>query len=59
MFITDAQRRFVDFNDAEARVPLVEDNSSVRRAMCRLLGLEGYHITPAASLSEALRHVEA
>jgi two-component system, sensor histidine kinase len=42
-----------------ARVLLVEDNSSVRRAMCRLLGLEGYQVTPAASLSEALQHVEA
>jgi two-component system, sensor histidine kinase len=43
----------------EARVLLVEDNSSVRRAMCRLLGLEGYYVTPVASLSEALQHVEA
>ena len=38
-------------------VLLVEDNSSVRRAMCRLLGLEGYRVTPVASLSEALQHI--
>jgi two-component system, sensor histidine kinase len=43
----------------EARILLVEDNSSVRRAMCRLLGLEGYDVTPVASLSESLQHVEA
>jgi len=42
-----------------AHILLVEDNSSVRRAMCRLLGLENYHVTPVASLSEALQHVEA
>jgi two-component system, sensor histidine kinase len=43
----------------ESRVLLVEDNSSVRRAMCRLLGLEGYRVTPVVSLAEALQHVEA
>jgi two-component system, sensor histidine kinase len=42
----------------EPRILLVEDNSSVQRAMCRLLGLEGYRITPVASLSEALQHVQ-
>jgi len=42
----------------EVRVLLVEDNSSVRRAMSRLLGMEGYRVTPIASLSEALQHVE-
>jgi CheY-like chemotaxis protein len=43
---------------AEPRILLVEDSSSVRRAMSRLLGLEGYRVTPAASLSEALQHVQ-
>jgi len=42
----------------EARVLVVEDNESVRRATCLLLELEGYHVTPAASLSEALQHVQ-
>jgi two-component system, sensor histidine kinase len=42
-----------------ARVLLVEDNASVRRAMGRLLGLEGYRVTPVASLSEALQHIHA
>jgi len=40
----------------EAHVLLVEDNESVRRATCLLLELEGYHVTPVASLSEALQH---
>ncbi len=40
-----------------ARVLLVEDNASVRRAMSRLLALEGYRVTPVASRSEALQHV--
>jgi len=40
-----------------ARILLVEDNASVRRAMGRLLGLEGYRVTPVASLSEALQHI--
>jgi two-component system, sensor histidine kinase len=41
----------------EARILLVEDNASVRRAMSRLLKLEGYHVVQVASLSEALQHV--
>jgi PAS domain S-box-containing protein len=41
----------------EARVLVVEDNVSVRRATCLLLELEGYHVTPVASLSEALQHI--
>jgi PAS domain S-box-containing protein len=43
----------------EARVLLVEDNESLRRATSLLLELEGYHVTQAASLAEALQHVEA
>jgi signal transduction histidine kinase len=39
-------------------VLIVEDNSNVQRAMCRVLGLEGYRATPVVSLSEALQHVE-
>jgi two-component system, sensor histidine kinase len=35
----------------------VEDNAAVRHATTLLLELEGYHVTPVASLSEALRHV--
>jgi two-component system, sensor histidine kinase len=42
----------------EAHVLLVEDNESVRRATCLLLELEGYHVTPVASLSEAVQHVQ-
>jgi two-component system, sensor histidine kinase len=42
-----------------ARLLLVEDNASVRRAMSRLLVLEGYRVTSVASLSEALQHVRA
>jgi signal transduction histidine kinase len=42
----------------DPHVLLVEDNSSVQHAMCRLLGFEGYRATPVASLSEALQHVE-
>jgi CheY-like chemotaxis protein len=42
----------------EARVLVVEDNESVRRATCLLLELEGYHVTPVASLSEARQHVQ-
>jgi CheY-like chemotaxis protein len=41
----------------EARVLVVEDNVSVRQATCLLLELEGYHVTPVASLSEALQHI--
>ena len=41
-----------------ARVLIVEDNASVRRATTLLLELEGYHVTPVASLTEAVQHVE-
>jgi PAS domain S-box-containing protein len=41
-----------------ARILLVEDNASVRRAMSRLLALEGYSVTQVASLSEALQQVQ-
>jgi len=41
-----------------ARVLVVEDNESVRRATCLLLELEGYHVMPVDSLSEALQHVQ-
>jgi PAS domain S-box-containing protein len=41
----------------EARVLIVEDNESVRRATCMLLELEGYHVTPVGSLADALIHV--
>jgi PAS domain S-box-containing protein len=41
----------------EARVLIVEDNESVRRATSMLLELEGYHVTPVGSLAEALKHV--
>ena len=40
-----------------ARVLLVEDNVSVRQATCLLLELEGYHVTPVSSLSEALQYL--
>ena len=36
----------------------MEDNEAVRRATCLLLELEGYHVTPVASLSEAVQHVQ-
>jgi CheY-like chemotaxis protein len=42
----------------ETRVLLVEDNEMVRRATCLLLELEGYHVTPVASLAGALQHVK-
>jgi two-component system CheB/CheR fusion protein len=42
----------------EARVLVVEDNVSVRQATCLLLELEGYQVTPVASLSEALQHIQ-
>jgi CheY-like chemotaxis protein len=42
----------------EARVLLVEDNEAVRRSTSLLLELEGYHVTPVASLSGALQHVQ-
>ena len=51
----------VDANAAqlgEARILLVEDNASVRRATCSLLQIEGYHVTPVATLTEALAHVQ-
>lgn len=35
---------------------LVKDNASVRDAMCLLLELDGYRVTPVASLAEALQH---
>jgi two-component system, sensor histidine kinase len=41
-----------------ARVLLVEDNPAVRRATALLLDLEGYDVTPVASLKEALQHVQ-
>jgi len=41
-----------------ARVLLVEDNLSVRRAMCSLLEIEGYHVTPIGTLTEAVAHVQ-
>jgi PAS domain S-box-containing protein len=41
----------------EARVLLVEDNTSLRLALKRLLRLKGYHVTDVDSLTEALRHV--
>lgn len=42
----------------EARVLLVEDNESLRRATCLLLEMEGYYVTPVASLRGALQHVQ-
>ncbi len=42
-----------------ARVLLVEDNPSVRRATALLLDLEGYDVTAVASLKDALQHVQA
>ncbi len=42
----------------EARVLLVEDNESVRRATCLLLELEGFHVTSVGSLAGALHHVQ-
>jgi PAS domain S-box-containing protein len=42
----------------QLRVLVVEDDTAVRRATCLLLGLEGYHATAAASLQEAVQHVE-
>ncbi len=37
---------------------VVEDNVSVRQATCLLLELEGYHVTPVASLAEAVQHIQ-
>lgn len=42
----------------EARILLVEDNPSVRRATCSLLEIEGYHVTPVGTLTEAVAHVK-
>jgi two-component system, sensor histidine kinase len=42
----------------QARILLVEDNPSVRRATCSLLELEGYDVTPVATLREAVEHVQ-
>ncbi|HEV2285270.1 MAG TPA: ATP-binding protein, partial [Steroidobacteraceae bacterium] len=42
-----------------ARILLVEDDASVRHATCMLLRVEGYRVTAAASLSEALQSLPA
>ncbi len=42
----------------EARVLVVEDNESVRRATALLLELEGYHVSSVATLLGALQHVQ-
>jgi two-component system, sensor histidine kinase len=42
----------------EARVLLVEDNTSLRLALRRLLTLKGYHVTAVESLMEAMQHVQ-
>ena len=42
----------------EARVLLVEDNTSLRLALSRLLRLKGYHVTAVESTMEALQHVQ-
>jgi PAS domain S-box-containing protein len=41
-----------------ARILLVEDNASVRRAMSRLLTLEGYRVAQVGSLAEALQYLD-
>lgn len=43
---------------AEARVLLVEDNTSLRGALRRLLRLKGYHVTAVESLMEAVQHAQ-
>lgn len=43
---------------SEPRVLLVEDDTSVRDATRMLLKVEGYQVTPAASLEEALQAIE-
>ncbi len=43
----------------EACVLLVEDDEAVRRATTLLLELEGYRVTPVASLTDAIGHVQA
>ena len=55
---TIAERTIASQQIGEAHVLLVEDNESVRRATCLLLELEGYHVTPVASLSAALQHAQ-
>jgi PAS domain S-box-containing protein len=55
---TIAERAIASQQIGEAHVLLVEDNESVRRATCLLLELEGYHVTPVATLSAALQHVQ-
>ena len=42
----------------EARILLVEDNDAVRRSTTLLLELEGYQVTPVASLSQAVQHIQ-
>jgi CheY-like chemotaxis protein len=44
---------------ANVKILLVEDDAAVRRATSLLLELEGYDVTPVASLPEALQHVHA
>lgn len=44
--------------NGDARILLVEDNEAVRRSTTLLLELEGYHVTPVGSLSEALQHAQ-
>jgi PAS domain S-box-containing protein len=55
---TIVERAIASQQIGEAHVLLVEDNESVRRATCLLLELEGYHVTPVASLSAALQHAQ-
>jgi two-component system, sensor histidine kinase len=47
-----------ELQTSEARVLLVEDETSVQRALTRLLRLEGYHVTAVESLTEALQHIQ-
>jgi PAS domain S-box-containing protein len=42
----------------EARILLVEDNDAVRRSTTLLLELEGYQVTPVASLAQAVQHIQ-
>ncbi len=44
--------------ESGARVLLVEDDTSVRNALRRLLTLEGYCVTAVPSLSAAMQHVQ-
>ncbi len=43
---------------SEARLLLVEDETSVQRALTRLLRLEGYDVTAVGSMTEALEHAQ-